>query len=125
MYAQDSIDLLQNSGLQFKKHEEDGIEPVKFAELLMTSGIVLFDNIKMLSFHRLLICLCDIAEFISAPLKSCPYNVSAEDIFAILYMRLALYSLLVIIHLFVSCCNAFSIKVKLLTKKNVCTLQWV
>lgn len=52
MYAQDSIDLLQNSGLQFKKHEEDGIEPVNFAELLMTSGIVLFDNIKMLSFHR-------------------------------------------------------------------------
>lgn len=52
MYAQDSIDLLQNSGLQFKKHEEDGIEPVDFAELLMTSGIVLFDNIKMLSFHR-------------------------------------------------------------------------
>ncbi|KAK7082314.1 CCR4-NOT transcription complex subunit 8 [Halocaridina rubra] len=51
MYAQDSIDLLQNSGLQFKKHEEDGIEPVDFAELLMTSGIVLFDNIKMLSFH--------------------------------------------------------------------------
>lgn len=54
MYAQDSIDLLQNSGLQFKKHEEDGIEPVNFAELLMTSGIVLFDNIKMLSFHRFL-----------------------------------------------------------------------
>lgn len=54
MYAQDSIDLLQNSGLQFKKHEEDGIEPVNFAELLMTSGIVLFDNIKMLSFHRCL-----------------------------------------------------------------------
>ncbi|XP_064079532.1 CCR4-NOT transcription complex subunit 7-like [Macrobrachium nipponense] len=51
MYAQDSIDLLQNSGLQFKKHEEDGIEPVDFAELLMTSGIVLVDNVKMLSFH--------------------------------------------------------------------------
>ena len=64
MYAQDSIDLLQNSGLQFKKHEEDGIEPVKFAELLMTSGIVLFDNIKMLSFHRLFICFCDIVDFI-------------------------------------------------------------
>lgn len=51
MYAQDSIDLLQNSGIQFKKHEEDGIEPHEFAELLMTSGIVLMDNIKWLSFH--------------------------------------------------------------------------
>lgn len=51
MYAQDSIDLLQNSGIQFKKHEDEGIEPLEFAELLMTSGIVLMDNIKWLSFH--------------------------------------------------------------------------
>lgn len=51
MYAQDSIDLLQNSGIQFKKHEEEGIDPLEFAELLMTSGIVLMDNIKWLSFH--------------------------------------------------------------------------
>lgn len=51
MYAQDSIDLLQNSGIQFKKHEEDGIDPLDFAELLMSSGIVLMDNIKWLSFH--------------------------------------------------------------------------
>lgn len=51
MYAQDSIDLLTNSGIQFKKHEEDGIDPMDFAELLMTSGIVLMDNIKWLSFH--------------------------------------------------------------------------
>uniref|UniRef100_A0A182NPL4 poly(A)-specific ribonuclease n=1 Tax=Anopheles dirus TaxID=7168 RepID=A0A182NPL4_9DIPT len=51
MYAQDSIDLLLNSGIQFKKHEEDGIDPLDFAELLMTSGIVLMDNIRWLSFH--------------------------------------------------------------------------
>lgn len=38
MYAQDSIDLLQNSGLQFREHEEHGIEPLEFAELLMSSG---------------------------------------------------------------------------------------
>jgi len=51
MYAQDSIDLLTNSGIQFKKHEEEGIDPFEFAELLMTSGVVLMDNIKWLSFH--------------------------------------------------------------------------
>lgn len=45
MYAQDSIDLLQNSGLQFRKHEEDGIEPLEFAELLMSSG-----NLKFILF---------------------------------------------------------------------------
>lgn len=77
MYAQDSIDLLQNSGLQFREHEEHGIEPLEFAELLMSSGnntetfikqnekkiiysnsmiilitgIVLMDDINWLSFH--------------------------------------------------------------------------
>lgn len=55
MYSQDSIDLLQNSGLQFKKHEEEGIDTLYFAELLMTSGLVLCENVKWLSFHRLLL----------------------------------------------------------------------
>lgn len=53
MYSQDSIDLLANSGLQFQKHEEEGIDTLHFAELLMTSGVVLCDNVKWLSFHRL------------------------------------------------------------------------
>jgi CCR4-NOT transcription complex subunit 7/8 len=51
MYAQDSIDLLQNSGIQFKKHEEDGIDVTDFAELLLISGVVLNENVKWLSFH--------------------------------------------------------------------------
>lgn len=51
MYAQDSIDLLTNSGIQFKKHDEEGIDPYEFAQLLMTSGVVLSDEVKWLSFH--------------------------------------------------------------------------
>lgn len=51
MYAQDSIELLTNSGIQFKKHEEEGIDVFEFAELLMISGVVLNDNVKYLSFH--------------------------------------------------------------------------
>nr|CAB3232286.1 CNOT7/8 protein [Phallusia mammillata] len=51
MYAQDSIELLQESGIQFKKHEAEGIEPLYFAELLMTSGVVLMDNVHWVSFH--------------------------------------------------------------------------
>lgn len=51
MYAQDSIELLTNSGIQFKKHEEDAIDVFEFAELLITSGIVLNENVKYLSFH--------------------------------------------------------------------------
>lgn len=52
MYAQDSIELLTSSGIQFKKHEEEGIETLYFAELLMTSGVVLCEGVKWLSFHR-------------------------------------------------------------------------
>uniref|UniRef100_H2ZSD7 poly(A)-specific ribonuclease n=1 Tax=Latimeria chalumnae TaxID=7897 RepID=H2ZSD7_LATCH len=51
MYSQDSIDLLANSGLQFEKHDEEGIDTLHFAELLMTSGVVLCDSVKWLSFH--------------------------------------------------------------------------
>ncbi|EDV25162.1 uncharacterized protein TRIADDRAFT_26102 [Trichoplax adhaerens] len=51
MSAQDSIELLQRSGIQFKRHEEDGIDPNHFAELFITSGIVLTDNVTWLSFH--------------------------------------------------------------------------
>jgi len=51
MYAQDSIDLLVGSGIQFKGHEEDGVDVNRFAELLYTSGIILSPNIYWLSFH--------------------------------------------------------------------------
>lgn len=37
MYAQDSIELLTNSGIDFKKHEERGIDIQQFGELLMSS----------------------------------------------------------------------------------------
>ncbi|ESP00230.1 hypothetical protein LOTGIDRAFT_201019 [Lottia gigantea] len=51
MYAQESIDLLRTSGIQFEKHDQDGIDVNEFAELLMTSGIVLTEDIKFISFH--------------------------------------------------------------------------
>jgi len=51
MYAEDSVELLQNSGIQFERHERDGIETVDFAAMLLVSGTVLIDNVKWLSFH--------------------------------------------------------------------------
>lgn len=51
MYAPDSIELLKNSGIDFKRNEEDGIDVEYFGELLITSGLVLFDNVKWISFH--------------------------------------------------------------------------
>ncbi|KAK9457392.1 ribonuclease H-like domain-containing protein [Dipodascopsis uninucleata] len=51
MYSADSIDLFTKSGIDFKKHEEYGIEPQAFAELLISSGLVLDDSVKWVSFH--------------------------------------------------------------------------
>jgi len=51
MYAQDSIDLLIRSGIEFSKNEERGIDVADFGELLMSSGIVLNEDIKWISFH--------------------------------------------------------------------------
>ena len=51
MFAQDSIDLLQNSGISFDDHARHGIDPLLFGELLMVSGLVLDDRVKWVSFH--------------------------------------------------------------------------
>ncbi len=51
MYAQESIDLLAKSGIIFQKNLESGIDPMNFAELLTSSGVVLMDNVTWLSFH--------------------------------------------------------------------------
>ncbi len=52
MYAPDSIELLQKSGLDFQRHEEIGISPQDFAELMITSGMVLAPDTRWVSFHR-------------------------------------------------------------------------
>ncbi len=52
MYASDSIELLQGSGIQFHRMETDGIDPLTFSEYLYTSGIVLNEDMRWISFHR-------------------------------------------------------------------------
>jgi len=51
IYAPESIDLLQKSGIDFQRHEEIGISPNDFAELMITSGLVLTPETKWISFH--------------------------------------------------------------------------
>jgi len=51
IYAQDSIDLLMRSGIDFRRHEEYGIDVVHFAELFISSGCVLNDEVRWISFH--------------------------------------------------------------------------
>jgi len=51
MYAQDSIDLLAKSGIDFKEHDSRGIDVSDFGAVLMTSGIVLNEDVRWISFH--------------------------------------------------------------------------
>ena len=52
MYAQDSIELLTKSGIDFKRHELHGIDVFEFGEVMISSGMVLLEDIKWVSFHR-------------------------------------------------------------------------
>ena len=52
MYAQDSIDMLTQAGIRFKRHEEDGINPQHFAELIISSGLILCEEITWITFGR-------------------------------------------------------------------------
>lgn len=51
IYAQDSIDFLALSGVDFAAHAQRGIDVHRFGELLMTSGIVLNDDVQWITFH--------------------------------------------------------------------------
>ena len=46
MFAQDSIELLKQSGIDFAKMEARGIDVSNFGELLMSSGIVLNEDVS-------------------------------------------------------------------------------
>lgn len=51
VFANDSIELLSQSGIDFKKNNENGISAHRFSELLMSSGIVLNDTVHWVTFH--------------------------------------------------------------------------
>ncbi|KAJ1410884.1 Ribonuclease CAF1 [Sesbania bispinosa] len=51
VFANDSIELLRQSGIDFNKNNEKGIDVHRFGELLMSSGIVLNDIVHWVTFH--------------------------------------------------------------------------
>ncbi|TFK23394.1 CAF1-domain-containing protein [Coprinopsis marcescibilis] len=51
MYAPDSLDQLEKAGFDFQRHDEIGILPNDFAELMITSGLVLTNEATWISFH--------------------------------------------------------------------------
>jgi CCR4-NOT transcription complex subunit 7/8 len=51
MFSEPSINLLEQSGVEFEKNREMGIELDAFGSLLTTSGLVFSDEVNWLSFH--------------------------------------------------------------------------
>jgi len=51
MFNHQSIDMLKHHGIHFERHEVEGINVGEFAEVLMTSGIVLSDDVNWITFH--------------------------------------------------------------------------
>lgn len=51
VFANDSIELLRQSGIDFQINNEKGIDAKRFGELLMSSGVVLNDNVYWVTFH--------------------------------------------------------------------------
>jgi CCR4-NOT transcription complex subunit 7/8 len=51
LFASDSIAFLQQNGVDFAQHQSKGIDVSLFAEMLMSSGVVLNDQVKWLAFQ--------------------------------------------------------------------------
>lgn len=51
MVSAESLELFKKSGINFEKHQKNGVDSLEFAHLLIDSGLLLSDEITWLSYH--------------------------------------------------------------------------
>jgi CCR4-NOT transcription complex subunit 7/8 len=51
MYSEVSIEALRTAGVEFDKHDSNGIDPFEFGALLISSGLVCEEDVRWISFH--------------------------------------------------------------------------